>query len=119
MPTEKPRVLILVTSDPRTSHRPSEAVRIAAGVGAWKKADVRLYLWGPAIRAAGEWVDELVGEDDFSRYLPIAAGPGTPILVQAGASELADLGESPVEWVPIDDAELARWCARSTNILRF
>ena len=40
----KPKLLLLVTSDPRTSARPAEAVRIAAGIGAWKKADVTLYL---------------------------------------------------------------------------
>ena len=119
MDTLKPQVLILVTSDPRTGHRPSEAVRIAAGVGAWKKADVRIYLRGPAIRAAGEWVDELVGEDDFVRYLPIAVSAESPVLVQAGAPELAELGESPVPIQAIDDAELARFCGRATNVLRF
>jgi len=39
--------------------------------------------------------------------------------VQAGARELAELGDSPVAILPIDDAELARFCARSTNVLRF
>ncbi|KAB2673600.1 MAG: DsrE family protein [Verrucomicrobia bacterium] len=119
MSDAKPRVLILVTSDPRKSHRPSEAVRIAAGVAAWKKVDVRIYLHGSAIRVAGEWVDELIGEDDFVRYLPIAVSADSPVLVQAGARELAELGDSPVAILPIDDAELARFCARSTNVLRF
>ncbi len=115
----KPKVLILVTSDPRTTHRPSEAVRIAAGVGAWKKAEVQLYLRGPAIRVAGEWVDDLVREDDLVRYLPLTVGPGRPLWVQAGAAELSDLGATPVEVEPIDDRELARRCAESTYILRF
>ncbi len=119
MDISKPQILILVTSDPRSGHRPSEAVRIAAGVGAWKKADVRIYLRGPAILAAGEWVDELVGEDDFTRYLPIAVNAESPVLAQEGASELAGLGESPVPIRAIDDAELARLCGRATYILRF
>ena len=115
----KPKVLILVTSDPRQTHRPSEAVRIAAGVGAWKKAEVQIYLRGPAILAAAEWVDGLSGEDDLVRYLPLTAGPGHPVWVQAGAAELAELGASPVEWAAIDDRELARRCAESTYVLRF
>ena len=64
-------------------------------------------------------MDELTGEDDFVRYLPLTTGPGRPVLVQAGAAELADLGDSPVEWSPIDDQELARQCAGSTYVLRF
>ena len=56
------KALFVITSDPRTSHRPAEAIRIAAGVGAWNKVDVSLYLHGEARRlmddTPGEWVDE-------------------------------------------------------------
>ena len=47
----KPNVLMMVTSDPRVSARPAEAVRIAAGVGTWRKAGMMLYLHGPAALA--------------------------------------------------------------------
>ena len=67
----RPLVVFVVTSDPRETHRPAEAIRVAAGLGAWKKADVRVYLRGAAIRGLGEWVDDLKMEDDFTRYLPI------------------------------------------------
>ena len=54
----KPRVLFIVTGDPRTSPRPAEAVRIAAGVVAWKRADIAVYCgrtrsWHWANRPAG------------------------------------------------------------------
>jgi hypothetical protein len=115
----KPRVLVLVTSDPRTSARPAEAVRIAAGVGTWKKADVELYLRGPAVLALGEFVDDLVGEDNFTRYLPIVGEWGRPVWVQKDAEELGELGESPVRHEVIDDTELARKVASATSVLRF
>ena len=47
----KPRLLLIVTTDPRISPRPAEAVRIAAGVGAWQKIDVTLYLRDAAVLA--------------------------------------------------------------------
>jgi hypothetical protein len=115
----KPKLLLLVTSDPRTSARPAEAVRIAAGIGTWKKADVTLYLRGPAVLAAGEWVDELQEDDNFTRYLPIVADFGRPVYVQAGAPELADAGELAVKTEAIDDARLAELTAQSTYVLRF
>ena len=114
-----PSLLVLVTSDPRTSARPAEAVRLAAGVGTWKKADVTLYLRGPAVRALGEWVDDLVDEDNFTRYLPIVGEAGRPVFVQRGAAELADLGDAPLSFEEIDDAQLAVLAARSNYILRF
>ena len=115
----RPRVLVLVTSDPRTSARPAEAIRIAAGVGTWKKADITLYLRGPAVLALGEWVDDLVEEDNFTRYLPIVAGSGGPVLVQRGAPGLDDLGDPPVAFEAIDDARLAELAAASESVLRF
>jgi len=32
-----PKTLVMIETDPRTSPRPAEAIRIAAGIGAWKK----------------------------------------------------------------------------------
>lgn len=114
-----PSLLVVVTSDPRSSTRPAEAVRIAAGVGTWKKADVTLYLRGPAVLALSEYADELMEEDNFNRYLPIVGEWGRPVLVEQGAAQLGDLGESPVPWSEIDDTALARQVAASTYVLRF
>lgn len=114
-----PKLLLLVTSDPRTSGRPAEAIRIAAGVGTWKKAEVTLYLRGPAVLAAGEWVDELVDEDNFARYLPIVGEFGRPVYVQQGAPELADAGELTVKTEAIGDARLAELVTQATYVLRF
>ena len=44
----KPSVLILIRSDPRTSHRPAEGLRIATGLAVWNQIDVGVYLEGPA-----------------------------------------------------------------------
>lgn len=114
-----PKLLILVTSDPRTSARPAEAIRIAAGVGTWKKAEVTLYLHGPAVLALGEWVDELVDEDNFTRYLPIVGELGRPVYVQEGASELGELGAATLRHEAISPATLARLMGGATYVMRF
>jgi hypothetical protein len=65
------KALFVITSDPRTSHRPAEAVRIAAGVGAWKKVAVSLYLHGAAARILDEATGDFVDEEHIARYLPM------------------------------------------------
>ncbi|MGE3308823.1 MAG: hypothetical protein AB7O66_02550 [Limisphaerales bacterium] len=111
--------LVIVSSDPRTSPRPAEAVRIAAGVGAWKKVRVTLALWGPAVLALSEFPDDLVDDDNFSRYLPIIGELEQPVYVEAGAPLLGELGEAPVKFEAIDPARLARLAAENDCVLRF
>ena len=76
-----PTTLVMIETDPRTSARPAEAIRIAAGIGVWKKTDVTLLLRGPvAGYSLQEYADELVDEDNFTRYLPLVAESPRPIL---------------------------------------
>ena len=65
------KALFVIASDPRTSHRPAEAVRIAAGVAAWKKVDVSLYLYGEAARILEDTAGDFVDEEHIERYLPM------------------------------------------------
>jgi sulfur relay (sulfurtransferase) DsrF/TusC family protein len=65
------KALFVIASDPRTSHRPAEAVRIAAGVGAWKKVDVSVYLCDAAARLLDEASGDFVDEEHIERYLPM------------------------------------------------
>ena len=66
-----PRTLVMIETDPRSSARPAEGIRIAAGIGVWKKTEVTLLLRGPAGYSLQEYADELIDEDNFVRYLPI------------------------------------------------
>ena len=92
----KPRVLFIVTGDPRSSTRPAEAVRIAAGVSAWQKADITVYLRDTAVLALGESSGVLMEEENYARYWPMLAESGQPIYEQKNASSLAKLGEAAV-----------------------
>ena len=115
----QPTMLFVITSDPRSSPRPAEAIRIAAGVGAWRKTGVGLYLRGHAVWTLSEFPDELVDEDNFVRYLPSVGEWGHPVLVQKGAAAAADLGEPPVALEEIDDETLAGVVARADYVARF
>ena len=115
----KPTALVIITGDPRRSAKPAEAVRIAAGVGTWKKADIAVYLRGPAVLALSEYVDEFIDEDNYSRYFPIVGEFGRPIYVQRGAALLGEIGESLLKFEEIDDAQLAKLAADSQYVLRF
>ncbi len=114
-----PRLLFLIGTDPRRSPRPAEAIRVAAGIGAWQKAEVSVYLRAAAVLALGEYVDGLVDEDNFSRYLPILGEWGRPVLVQGGSAWLGELGQATLPFREIDDDELARLTGQCSYVLRF
>jgi hypothetical protein len=112
-------LLVVVTSDPRSSHRPAEAIRIAAGVAAWRKVDVRLYLAGPAVLALSSDVDDFVNEESFTQYLPMLTESGNPILVESGATMLSKVGEPSVRFEAIGVPELAAVAGEMIYVLRF
>ena len=114
-----PRVLFIITSDPRTSGKPAEAIRIAAGVSAWKKTEVSVYLRDAAVLALGEDTSDLVNEDNYTRYLPMLGELQHPLYVQKNNSALSNLGESPVKIEPMSDTDLATLAAKHEYVLRF
>lgn len=114
-----PHVFFIVTSDPRVSARPAEAVRIAAGLGSGRNLPVQLYLRDAAVLALGEMADELVDGENFSRYLPLLMDSDLKIFVQAGAPLLTEVDGVQTKIEPVDDARLAQEIASSRYVLRF
>jgi sulfur relay (sulfurtransferase) DsrF/TusC family protein len=114
-----PRVLFIITSDPRKSGKAAEAIRIAAGVSAWKKTDVSVYLRDSAVLALAEDTTDLVNEDNFSRYLPMLAETKHPVYVQNDNPALSELGECAMEVKQLSDRDLAVLAAAHDYVLRF
>ena len=114
-----PGVLFIITSDPRTSPRPAEAVRIAAGVGAWRKAAVTVYLRDAAVLVLSEFPDDLADGDNFSRYLPLVKESGGLICAQRGAALLNDIGHWPVSFHETGDDELTALVSKNDYVVRF
>lgn len=114
-----PKILFIASQDPRTSPRTAEAIRIAAGVGTWKKSEVSLYLRGPAVLALSEFADDFVDEDNYVRYLPIIGEWGRPIYVERGAAGLRELGEARLKFQEISDDALAQLAAGQNYVADF
>jgi hypothetical protein len=112
MPTEPPQpaksLLVLIGADPRTSDRAAEAIRVAAGIGAWKKVRVNLYLHGPALACATEPPENLEAGELIAEHLPSIAGHGGRIFAERAlqAGGLAIAAESPARLAAAHDARM-------------
>ena len=115
----KPSALFVIESDPRQSGRPAEAVRIAAGVGAWKEVNVAVYLRQAAVLLLGEEAESLVDGENYARYLPVLRELGGPVYVQKGAPLLGELGHATSPFEDISDEQLAAMAAARACVLRF
>jgi hypothetical protein len=113
-----PRTLVLIETDPRTSPRPAEGIRIAAGIGAWRKTEVTLLLRGPAAYALQEYADELRDEDNFVRYLPLVAEGPNAIRVEDSFADFAALDGSAFKYEIVPRAETAALIAAHDYLIR-
>ena len=111
--------LFIIESDPRRSGRPAEAVRIAAGVGAWKKIEVAVYLRGAATLLLGEEAEALMDGENFAQYLPVLRESGGPVYVQKGVAALGQPGSPALPFEEISDEQLAGMAAARACVLRF
>ncbi len=114
-----PRTLVIIETDPRSSARPAEAIRIAAGIGAWKKTDVTLLFRGPvAGYSLQEYADELIDEDNFTRYLPLVVESPRPIYLENSFTDLKALEGSPWKYEVISSARTAELLVANDYLIR-
>jgi hypothetical protein len=59
--------LVVISEDPRVSHRANEAIRIALGIVAGDN-EVLVVLTGPAVHLLDEDTDDLVDGDDIAKF---------------------------------------------------
>jgi hypothetical protein len=112
-------LLFIIDSDPRQSARPAEAVRIAAGISAWRRVAVRLYLRGPAVLVLSEFPDDLLDDENYTRYLPILAESNHPVLVERGTPFLAEIGQPALKYQEVSLADFAKFSAKARYATRF
>jgi predicted peroxiredoxin len=77
-------VLVVISEDPRVSHRANEAMRIALGVVSGEN-DVTIVLTGPAVHLLDEDTDDLVDGDDIAKFRAALKSVGVPFHVEASA----------------------------------
>lgn len=112
-------LLIVIESDPRSSGRPAEAIRIAAGLGSWERVKVSVYLGAAAPLILSEGIDSLVDVEQLRQYLPILAGWQRPLYLEAGSPHLCELDEAATAFRPITISELAVLCLENRYLIRF
>lgn len=111
------KTLVITSQDPRTSARPAEAIRIAAGVGAWKKTEVSLLLLGEAGYCLSDEPDEFLDEDNFTRYRPIIAEWKRPIYVDESFNDPEVLAHAALPFERVSQEKIAQLRAQAHAVI--
>jgi predicted peroxiredoxin len=112
-------VLVIISEDPRVSHRANEAMRIALGVVAGENP-VHVVLSGPAVHLLDEDTDDLVDGDDIAKFRAALKKLGIPFHVDAAALPSTpgwNAEGHPV--VAVSAAEIAAFVAQASRFLVF
>lgn len=112
-------VVVLISLDPRTSPRASEAMRIGLGLTAGDH-DVTFVLTGPAVHLLDADTEDLADGDDIAKFRASLRDLGIPFHVEADAVP-ADPGWNadahPV--VRLDPDAVATLLGRAWRVLAF
>jgi hypothetical protein len=112
-------ILVLITTDPRLSPRPAEAVRIAAGVAVWGKVRVSLWLDGPAALGLEELCDDLCDAEVLGRHLVILQHAGGRIVVPEDNDYLKQIDRARVSYETVEAGSLPGWVRQHHSVVRF
>jgi hypothetical protein len=116
--TEPAPVLVLISTDPRQSHRAFEAMRIGVGIVAGENA-VTFVLAGPAVHLLDADTDELIDGDDVAKFRASLQALGIPFHVEATAIPTDDWNEDRHEIVPVTADEIAALVRHARRALVF
>jgi hypothetical protein len=110
--------LVLISEDPRVSHRANEAMRIALGIVAGDN-DVRVVLSGPAVHLLDEDTDDLVDGDDIAKFRASLKKLGVPFHVEGDLPTRADWNADGHPIIPVSRSEIAALVPTATRFLVF
>lgn len=77
-------VAVVIQEDPRKTHRPVEALRIALGLVAGSHATT-VVLLGEAVRLLSEDIDDIIDLDVLETYLPSIAQLKVPFIIHTSS----------------------------------
>ena len=112
-------VLVIISEDPRASHRANEAMRIALGVVAGENP-VHIVLSGPAVHLLDEDTDDLVDGDDIAKFRAALKKLGVPFHVEASALPSGpgwNVEGHPL--VPVSSADIAALLPQAKRFMVF
>lgn len=109
------RVLMIITGDPRTSARPIEALRIAAGIAVWKKVEMSVYLRGEAALLLSDSLDN----EDCRKFWPLLVESSRGIFTQRHPAAGCAIDSPVAPFTGISDEKLAELAGRQKYVMRF
>ncbi len=110
--------LVLISEDPRVSHRANEAMRIALGVVAGDN-EVLVVLSGPAVHLLDEDTDDLVDGDDIAKFRASLKNLGVPFHVEGDLPARPDWNTEGHSVIPVSRSEIAALVPKATRFLVF
>lgn len=112
-------VLVVVSEDPRVSHRANEAMRIALGIVAGDN-DVTLVLAGAGAHLLDADTDDLVDGDDIAKFRASLKKLGIPFHVEESAIPAdPDWNAGNHTVIPVRRQDLAGFLGRATRFIVF
>ncbi len=112
-------MLLIISGDPRSSHRPAEALRVAAGLLAWRQIDLQVCLCGPAGRLLDDAPGTLVDEEEIARCLPVVTGEPGRLSVEEALTPVSKPGQFAPSIGTLNRLQLAELAAQCDSVLRF
>lgn len=109
------KILFIIGGDPRKSHRPAEAIRIATGAGAWGRVEVNICLTGTAALMLDENAEALRDEEQIAACLPALRESCRPVYVLGRSQN--EISKAGVE--RLDVKALAELAMRHDVVVRF
>jgi predicted peroxiredoxin len=114
-----PPVIVLISTDPRVSHRANEAMRIGLGVVAGEN-DVTFVLLGAGVHLLDEDTDDLVDGDEIAKFRANLKSLGVPFLVEKDAVPTdASWNADGHAVIPVTRDEIATLVQRGRRFLVF
>ena len=111
--------LVIISEDPRTSHRANEAMRIALGIVAGEN-DVDIVLTGPAVHLLDGDTDDLVDGDDLAKYRAALQRLGIPFHIEESARPRdPDWNAQGHPVIPIVAEGIARLVTKASRFIVF
>ena len=110
--------LVVISEDPRASHRANEAMRIALGIVAGDN-EVRVVLTGPAVHLLDEDTDDLVDGDDIAKFRAALKKLGVTFHVEGALPTAPGWNADGHPVVAVSRAQIAALVPRATRYLVF
>ena len=112
------KIIFLIRSSPYESHKPAEAIRIAAGLGTGNNS-IKVILSGESVRILSQDEDDLEDIDIIEKFLPIIKDWEIPLYVDKRSLAGIDLKRSPYAYRTVDNEEVSEILAGGHSIFVF